>query len=489
MELSVLESWLYQAANILRGPVDQSDFKAYIFPMLFLKRISDVYDEELNDCIEKFGMDFEHSHRFIIPEGCHWDDIREVVSNVGTKIHECIRKIESANPDKLYGIFGDTQWSNKNKLTDSLLKDLIDHFSKYNLGNKEVKSNTMGLAYEYLIKKFADDSNKSAGEFYTPREVVKLMTMILDPKEGDSIYDPACGTGGMLLECYEHVKQSGGDERTLKLYGQEKNLTTSSIARINMFLHDIEDFQIKRGDTLREPMFHQDDKLKVFEYVIANPPFSLKNWGREEWISDPYGRNLLGVPPESYGDYAWVQHMLMSLKDSGKMAIVLSQGALSRGGTEGKIRKSIIESDLIESVIGLGKGIFYGTDIDTSIVVFNKNKDMINKGKIQIIDASKIYKKDRSQNYLTTENINEIYDLYIKKENVEGYEKIVGIEEIKSNEYSLSIPLYVDEVIYDDGMVLKDLFKELDIAITNMLKLEKEFNENVKKVGLGEWQE
>lgn len=484
MELSVLESWLYQAANILRGPVDQSDFKAYIFPMLFLKRISDVYDEELNDCIEKFGMDFEHSHRFIIPEGCHWDDIREAVSNVGTKIHECIRRIESANPDKLYGIFGDTQWSNKNKLTDSLLKDLIDHFSKYNLGNKEVQSNTMGLAYEYLIKKFADDSNKSAGEFYTPREVVKLMTMILNPKSGDSIYDPACGTGGMLLECYDHVKQSGQDARTLKLYGQEKNLTTSSIARINMFLHDIEDFEIKRGDTLREPMFHEDDMLKTFDCVIANPPFSLKNWGQEAWSTDLYGRNNLGIPPASYGDYAWVQHMIKSLKDNGKMAVVLPKGILFRGGAEGKIRTKIVNLDLIECIISLGQGLFYGTDIATTILILNKKKEDIKKQKIQIIDASDIYKKDRSQNFLEQRNIEEIYMLYEKFDNVRGKSKIVSIDDIIGNEYNLNTALYVEKIFEDDELTISEAYKIMCESIEKSNDSSSKLLKKLKEVGI-----
>lgn len=484
MELNILESWLYQAANILRGPVDQSDFKAYIFPMLFLKRISNVYDEELNECIERFGVDFEQSHRFIIPEGCHWNDIKETSSNVGTKIHECIRKIESANPDKLYGIFGDTQWSNKNKLTDELLKDLIDHFSKHNLGNKEVQSNTMGLAYEYLIKKFADDSNKSAGEFYTPREVVKLMTMILDPKAGDSIYDPACGTGGMLLECYEHVKQSGGDARTLKLYGQEKNLTTSSIARINMFLHDIEDFEIKRGDTLREPMFHEDDQLKTFDCVIANPPFSLKNWGREEWSNDPYGRNSFGVPPASFGDYAWVEHMLKSLKSNGKMTVVLPQGVLFRGASEGKIRKIIIDNDLIETVIGLGEGLFYGTNISTCIVVLNKNKEIEKKKKIQIIDASEIYKKERSQNYLEKGHLENIYNIYNEYKDIDNKSKIASMKDIIESDYNLNIALYVDKVDNEDNNIsLEEAYKDMVEALEESEKAEKTIKILLRELG------
>lgn len=485
LEISVLESWLYQAANILRGPVDQSDFKAYIFPLLFFKRISDVYDEEYSNAVQSFGEDYDYLHRFIIPKGCHWNDVRETSENIGAKIHECIRAIEKENPEKLSGIFGDTQWSNKDKLSDEILKDLIEHFSQHNLSNSEVKSNTMGLAYEYLIKKFADDSNKSAGEFYTPREVVKLMTMILNPKEGDSIYDPTCGTGGMLLEAYEYVTKQGKRGETLKLYGQEKNLTTSGIARINMFLHDIEDFSIVRGDTLREPQFHEDDKLQTFDCVIANPPFSLKNWGREEWTNDPYGRNSLGVPPASYGDYAWVEHMLKSLKDDGKMTVVLPQGVLFRGASEGKIRKKIIDSDLIETVIGLGEGLFYGTGISTSILVFNKKKDKSKQNKIQVIDASEIYKKDRSQNYLETSHVEEIYNLYTNYEDVEGKCRVVDINEIKEeNDYNLNIALYVDKIEEDDGITLEQAYNDMIKAYEEATKAEEELKLILKEMGV-----
>lgn len=484
MEINVLESWLYQAANILRGPVDQSDFKAYIFPLLFFKRISDVYDEEYKNAIEEFGEDYDYLHRFIIPKGCHWNDVRETSENIGAKIHECIRAIEKENPEKLSGIFGDTQWSNKDKLSDAILKDLVEHFSQHNLSNSEVKSNTMGLAYEYLIKKFADDSNKSAGEFYTPREVVKLMTMILDPKEGDSIYDPTCGTGGMLLEAYEYVTKQGKRGETLKLYGQEKNLTTSGIARINMFLHDIEDFHILRGDTLREPQFHQDDKLQTFDCVIANPPFSLKNWGREEWTNDPYGRNSLGVPPASTGDYAWVEHMLKSLKDDGKMAVVLPQGVLTRKASEEKIRKKMMAEDILECVITLGPGLFYGTGLAACILVFNKNKAASKINKVQFINGSDIYKKDRSQNYMENRHIEEIYNLYTRYEDTIGKCKIVELDIVKEKECNLNVPVYVEPIIEEDTIGLEQAKKEMICAYEENIKLEKELRLILEEMGV-----
>ena len=295
IKLSQLEQYLSKAAWILKGPVDASDFKVYIFPLLFFKRLSDVYDEEYQNALKESSGDKEYAslpefHRFIIPENCHWNDVREVTVNVGQALEKAFRGIEQANLEHLYGIFGDAQWSNKNKLPDRLLIDLIEHFSQYNLSNSNIEPDLLGQAYEYLIKHFADLTNKKAGEFYTPRSVVHLMGLIIDAKEGESIYDPACGTGGMLLESINHLKENKQDYRTLKLFGQEKNLTSSSIARMNMFLHGIEDFQIIRGDTLRNPAFFEGDELKTFDCVIANPPFSLKAWGAEQWINDPYGQ-------------------------------------------------------------------------------------------------------------------------------------------------------------------------------------------------------
>ncbi|HRG07312.1 MAG TPA: N-6 DNA methylase, partial [Cyclobacteriaceae bacterium] len=310
-------------------------------------------------------------HRFVIPKKCHWKNVRETTINVGLALEKAFRGIEKANQDYLYGIFGDAQWSNKNKLSDRLLIDLIEHFSQYDLANSKVEADILGQSYEYLIKHFADLTNKKAGEFYTPRSVVHLMGLIIDAHEGESIYDPACGTGGMLIECIDHLKENGEDYRTLKLYGQEKNLTSSSIARMNMFLHGVEDFQIARQDTLRNPAFFEGDQLKTFDCVIANPPFSLKEWGEENWVNDPFGRNIAGVPPAGNGDMAWVQHMIRSMKSkTGRMAVVLPHGALFRKGAEGRIRKALLEMDLLEAVIGLGPNVFYGTQLAACILIF-----------------------------------------------------------------------------------------------------------------------
>ena len=323
LTLQDLKSHLWNCAEILRGSaVDRTDWKAYILPLLFFKRICDVWDEETAEAAELFGdvdpVDFPEVHRFNVPEGCHWRDVRETPANVGAALSHAMREIERANPDTLYRVFGAADWGNREMLTDEILKDLIEGLSEVSLGNTAVSTDILGDAYEYLIGKFADvTKRKKAGEFYTPRSVVRMMVDILDPKEGESIYDPACGTGGMLLGAIEHVQRAGGDPRTFfgKIYGQEKNLTTSSIARMNLVLHGIEDFQIVREDTLRSPAFTDSSTggLATFDCVIANPPFSLKEWGREVWEADPWGRAAYGLPPESYGDYAWVQHMVASM--------------------------------------------------------------------------------------------------------------------------------------------------------------------------------
>ncbi|MEI7733160.1 MAG: class I SAM-dependent DNA methyltransferase [Verrucomicrobiota bacterium] len=450
--LSQLESHLWEAANILRGPVDAADFKTYVFPLLFFKRISDVHDEEYQSALAEAGGDeeyalFPQNYRFQIPEDCHWRDVREVPSSVGQALQKAMRGIEKANPETLYGIFGDAQWTNKDRLSDALLRDLIEHFSRINLGNQAAQADILGQSYEYLIKKFADATNKKAGEFYTPRSVVRLLVNILDPQEGESIYDPACGTGGMLLEAIHHVKEHHGDDRTLwgKLFAQEKNLTTSAIARMNLFLHGASDFQVVRGDTLRQPAFFSGDNLATFDCVIANPPFSLEKWGEEVWTSDPYGRNFAGMPPGKSGDYAWVQHMIKSMAPkTGRMAVVLPHGALFRMGKEGEIRQKLLGMDLLDAVIGLGPTLFYGTGLAACVLVFRQRKAKDRKNKVLIVDASKEFKTGRAQNELLPEHVERIYGWYRAYKGVAGIARMVALEEIASNDFNLNISRYVE---------------------------------------------
>jgi type I restriction enzyme M protein len=449
LTLSQLESHLWEAANILRGsPVDRTDWKSYILPLLFFKRICDQWDEENAVMLDEYGEDFADEHRFQLPEGAHWNDVRATPKNVGTALSNAMRAVEAANQKHLYGVFGDSQWTNKDRLPDELLKDLIEHFSSLAIGNASVASDVMGDAYEYLIKQFADATNKKAGEFYTPRSVVRLMVDIVDPQEGETVYDPACGTGGMLLAAVEHVHARGGDPRTFfgKIFGQEKNLTTASVARMNLFLHGLEDFVIERGDTLRNPVFADASTggLATFDVVIANPPFSLEAWGRELWENDPWGRAFAGLPTDSNADMAWVQHMVASMAPgTGRMAVVLPQGALFRSGVEGQIRQHLLKADLVEAVIGLAPNLFYGTGLAACVLVLRRHKAPARQGEVIVIDASSLFRRGRAQNFLETEHASQIHGWVSAFEDVEDRARVVGLEEIEQEGWTLNISRYV----------------------------------------------
>ena len=492
LDLKTVSSQLWEAANILRGPVDAADFKTYIFPPLFFKRISDVYDDEFAVALEESQGDvefaqFPENHRFQVPEGCHWRDVRAKSANIGHALQKAMRCIEQANPDTLHGIFGDAQWTNKDRLSDALLKDLIEHFSSLGLGNKNCKADILGQAYEYLIKKFADLTNKKAGEFYTPRSVVSLMVRMLAPQVGETIYDPACGTGGMLLEALHHVKEHGGDENLMlgKLYGQEKNLTTSSIARMNLFLHGAEDFHIERGDTLRLPAFYSGDSLAMFDCVIANPPFSLEKWGDDVWINDPYGRNFAGLPPAKSGDFAWVQHMIKSMAlKTGRMAVVLPHGVLFRMSKEGKIRRKLLEMDMLEAVIGLGPNLFYGTGLAACMLVFRETKPREHRGKVLFIDASKEFKTGRAQNELLPEHVQKIHYWYQDYRDVEGICRVVTLDEIRLNDFNLNISRYVEPIIEEESITVDQAIKNLRDSLEAAYAAEDRLMELLEESGL-----
>ncbi len=487
-----LEAHLWEAANILRGPVDAADFKTYVFPLLFFKRISDVYDEEYSAAMVESSGDeeyaqFPQNYRFQIPKRCHWTDVRNVTSNVGQALQRAMRGIEKANPETLYGIFGDAAWTNKERLSDSLLRDLIEHFSRISLGNQAAQADVLGQSYEYLIKKFADVTNKKAGEFYTPRAVVRLMVDILNPKEGESIYDPACGTGGMLLEAVHHIRESQGDERTLwgKLFGQEKNLTTSAIARMNLFLHGASDFRISRGDTLRQPAFFSGDNLAEFDCVIANPPFSLQKWGEEVWAGDPYGRAFAGMPPAKSGDYAWVQHMIKSMAPAtGRMAVVLPHGAIFRMGKEGEIRRKILQMDIVDAVIGLGPNLFYGTGLAACILVLRQRKKRHRKKKVLILDASREFKTGRAQNELLPEHVERISHWHREYQDVEGVARVVSLDDIAVNEYNLNIPRYVEPKIEQAMITVEEANKRLRESAKAAFEADSRLVEILKREGL-----
>lgn len=442
-----LEDLLWGAAEFLRGQIDASDYKQYIFPLLFYKRLSDVYLEEYSEALSLHENDDEYAampmfHRFNIPQEARWDAVRNTTKNIGEVIQNALRLIETNN-ERLYGVFGDAQWTNKERLPDHLLANLIQHFGKIPLGIKAVDQDDLGEAYEYLIKKFADDSGHTAAEFYTNRTVVHLMTRIMELKPGETAYDPTCGTGGMLLNAVMDLRNEGKEWRSVRLYGQEVNLLTSAIARMNMFLHDIEEFDVLRGDTLAEPKYIENDKLKQFDVIFANPPYSIKKWNRDKFSADPYGRNMYGVPPQGCADYAFYTHIIKSLNPkTGRAAMLWPHGILFRDSEQG-IRRQVIESDIIEAIIGLGPNLFYNSPMESCVVILRCDKPRDRKNKILFINGVDQVTRERAHSRLSDENLNVLNQAYFHPEKYSDIAVIVDIETICSAQYNLSIPLYV----------------------------------------------
>ncbi len=480
-----LFSHLFEACNILRGPINQDEYKSYVTPILFFKRLSDVYDEETQRALDESDGDeeyaaFPENHSFVIPEGCHWKDVREVSENVGTAIVNAMYGIERANPDRLSGVFSsfdDANWTDKTKLSDERLKDLVEHMSKIRVGNNDYAADVMGDAYEYLIKKFADLSKKNAGEFYTPRTIVKLLVMLMAPKAGETVYDPACGTGGMLIEA---IRYMNNDQLTYgKIYGQEKNLSTSAIARMNLFLHGARDFKVTQGDTLRSPNYINAGQLQTFDCVIANPPFGLKAWGASAFETDIYGRNIWGCPSDSNADFAWLQHMIKSMNPAtGRVAVVMPQGVLFNGRKEGEIRKQIIESDKIECIITLTGGIFYGATVSACLILLNNQKVPNHRGKICLIDATTIYTPARAQNFMSEDDIQTVFNLYSNYVDVVEKVKIVNLDDVRERDYSLAVNVYIEKneekivparIVRENYLGLVDEVKKEEAILKDML--------------------
>lgn len=443
-----LEKFLWGAAIALRGTIDAGDYKQYIFPLLFFKRICDVYDEEFDKAMKESDGDmeyaaFEENHRFQIPRGARWKDVRETTVNVGMAIQNAMREIEKANPDTLYGIFGDASWTNKDRLSDETLTNLIEHFSQHTLNIQSVPDDQLGNAYEYLIKKFADDSGHTAAEFYTNRTVVKLMTLIMDPQPGESVYDPTCGSGGLLLNCALHLKDEGREYRTLRLYGQEINLITSAIARMNMFLHGIEEFRIVRGDTLTQPAFLENDTLQRFNVVLANPPYSIKAWDRKSFENDPYGRKIWGTPPQGCADYAFQQHIQKSLDEKNGRSISLWPHGILFRDAEADMRRIMVQDDLVECVIGLGPNLFYNSPMEACLLITRNNKEEQRRGKVLFINAVKEVRQEKTMGYLDDPHVEKIFDAYKRYEDIANFSKVATIEEIVANNGNMAINLYV----------------------------------------------
>ena len=488
LTLAQLESHLWGAADILRGKIDSSDYKHYIFGLLFFKRLSDVWQEEYEQRLAEYN-DSElaadpDEHRFHIPPGAFWKDVRRQSTDIGEHLNVAFHKLEDANP-RLKGVFQDVDFNNKERFPDATLELLLQHFEKYRLRKADVAADMLGDAYLYLIEKFADDAGKKGGEFYTPPEVVRLMIECVQPQEGMSICDPTCGSGGFLLRSVEYLKEKGKNWRSLSLYGQEMNLNTWAICEMNLFLHDVDDAVILRGDTLRNPrhlVAEGAKTLRTFDRVLANPPFSLKSWGHELWSKgDPFGRDKYGCPPKSYGDLAFVQHMVASLKPGGMLAVVLPHGILFRGGTEGKIRKGMLEDDLIEAVIGLAPNLFYGTGIPACILIVRKSKPEERRGKVLIVNGENDFRDGKNQNSLADENVRRLSGAFLAYKDEERFARVVGLDEIEKNDWNLNIARYVQTAEEEEPIdvaaevrKLKELQAKRDDAEAKMMEFIRE---------------
>lgn len=484
-----LETYLWGSAVLLRNHIDAGAYKQYIFPLLFFKRLNDVYEEETEKAIRENGpeaAEWEETHSFIIPDGAHWDDVRNVPTDVGKAIQKAFRAIEKANSDKLTGIFGDGTWTNKRRLPDRRLKDLMEHFSSKTLSIENCPEDELGYGYEYLIKKFADDSGHTAQEFYTNRTVVHLMTELLKPESGETIYDPTCGSAGMLISSVAYLKENGKEWRNVSLYGQEINALTSAIARMNLFLHGIENFQIVNGDTLATPAFIERGKLKTFDLVLANPPYSIKEWSRDAFSADRYGRNFLGVPPQGRADYAFLQHIIKSLDEkTGRCAILFPHGVLFRN-EESDMREKLVRGDYVECVIGLAPNLFYNSPMEACIMICRMSKRPERKGKVLFINAINEVERKNAQSALTDDHIRKIADAYVGYKDDDGFAKVVTTKDIEENNFSLSIPLYVKPAVDSieiDIFTVQQHYENWRAMSERVQKYYTLLNEMIEKVG------
>ncbi|WP_313232131.1 type I restriction-modification system subunit M [Tissierella praeacuta] len=498
LTLQQLESKLWQCADILRGELSATQYMDYIFGMLFLKRMNDQFFAEreirekefkeqhmIEEEIEELLNDSSIYETFFIPKQARWDKLKNLNLNIGPELDKAFKAIEDEPKNsELIGVLTTVNYNDKERVPDKKLSQLLLIFDSMNLSNEYLESeDILGDAYQYLIKQFADEGGKKGGEFYTPTEVVKIMVNLLKPQEGERIYDPTVGSGGMLIQSIDYIKNHGGNHKNISLFGQEINLSTWAICKMNMLLHGTKGADIQKGDTIREPKHTEGGVIKTFDKVLANPPFSLKNWGMEEAEADQYHRFPYGVPPKSYGDLAFVSHMVASLNAKGKMASVVPHGVLFRGGAEGKIREGFLKDDLIEAVIGLPQNIFYGTGIPAAILVINKNKEEEKRNKVLFIDGSNYFIKDGNKNKLRDEDIEKVVKIFDEYKDVEKYASVVDLDTIKENDYNLNISRYVDtteeEEEIDIDLVLQDIRK----LKMKMVDSEEELNGYLEELG------
>lgn len=470
-----LEKYLWGAAVLLRGQIDASGYKEFIFPLLFFKRICDVYDEEFRKNLEEAGGDAEFAaaqdYIIRIPEGAHWRDVRKVAENIGAKLVEAFMRIEAENPPKeiegrlvggLTGIFGDKSiWTNKAKMPDAIIISLLNHFSKETLSIARCPADEMGTGYEYLVGQFANDAGHTAQEFYTNRTVVTLMAQILRPAPGESIYDPTCGSGGMLIKSLDYLKSQGLEYRSVRVYGQEVNPITSAIARMNLYLHGVTEFSIQKGDTLADPKFIRNGQLARFNVVLANPPYSIKTWDREKFAHDVWSRNILGTPPQGRADYAFIQHILASMDEkNGRCAILLPHGVLNRL-EEREMRAELVKLDWLDCILGIGKNLFFNSPMEACVLIANRNKPASHRGKVLFVAARHFVERKNGESYLTDDHIRLLAKTYHDFEPVEGLAAVVTNEAIRDKDNSLSVNQYVvgsdeDDVSADVDALLSE---------------------------------
>lgn len=484
LTLDKLESFLWSAADILRGSIDSAEYKQYIFGLLFLKRLSDEFDEEKERV--KGDPEDPDNYQFFVPERARWKNVRRISEGIGNAIDKAFDALEEQNP-LLEGVLTPIQFQDPKRLSDAALNKLITHFSQpeFNLANSNLSDPDMlGRAYEYLIKQFADDAGKKGGEFYTPQGVVKLLVRLLDPQEGMRICDPACGSGGMLIESVNYLKEQGKNPNDISIFGQEKNLNTWAISKMNFLLHNILDHRIEHGDTMADPKLKEDNLLMLFDIVIANPMWNQKEWSRESFErGDRYGRAKYGVPPKSSGDWMWVQHMLTTLNKRGRLGVVLDNGALFRGQSEGKIRKAIVEADLIEGVVALPANLFYNTGAPGCLIIINRQKSEGLKNKIFFIHAENEFEEGKAQNFLRDKHLRKISKTYRKKEEIEKFSALIDLEEIQENDFNLNVSRYIDILPEEETIDVAKCIVELRQLQTERLGLEEEFGRNMRELG------
>jgi type I restriction enzyme M protein len=491
MDLTQLKGFLWKSADIMRGKIDSADYKKYIFGLLFYKRMSDVWEEEYKKALDEYHDDeiakADYNHRFQIPREASWSAIENTATDIGIKLNDVFDKITNANSPKLDKIFTDLDFANQDRFTDETLQQLVNHFSKHNFGETYFSSDVLGDAYEYLIQQFAAGAGKKGGEFYTPREVERLIMHILKPHDKDHVYDPTVGSGGFLLEAYHYVRETQGEQqaRSLYLYGQEAMLDTFAIAKINMFLHGLDGADIRRGDTLVDPQFKTPaGTLKTFDIAVANFPYSIKEWPFEKFKNDQFGRHDgYDIPPSKNADYAFILHIVKSLGANGRAGIVVPQGVLFRMGAEGRIREQMIKNDLVEAVIALPPNLFYGTGIAAVIMILNKNKPAVRENKVCIINAESDFESGKNQNRLRKQDIEKISEAVLSFNPIEKYAAIVSTSQIASNGYTLKINSYIDSSEAEEEIDVKETLVTIRSIEEKQISASLKLNDALREIG------